>query len=111
QADNKQKLDKLKNKCVLLAEDNELDAELIIKYLESLGVNVLHVKNGREAVNTYTKNYRDVSVILMDLKMPVLDGFSACMEIRELPFDNAKNVPIIAVTAHISDDDITHMSA
>ncbi len=111
QADNKQKLDKLKNKCVLLAEDNQLDAELIIKYLESLGVNVLHVKNGREAVNTYTKNYRDVSVILMDLKMPVLDGFSACMEIRELPFDNAKNVPIIAVTAHISDDDITHMSA
>ncbi len=111
QADNKQKLAKLKNKCVILAEDNQLDAEVIIKYLESLGVNVLHVKNGREAVNTYTKNYREVSVILMDLKMPVLDGFSACMEIRELPFDNAKNIPIIAVTAHISDDDITHMSA
>ena len=111
QADNNEKLDKLRNKYILLAEDNQLDAEYIIKYLESLGTNVLHVKNGREAVNLYTKKYQQISIILMDLKMPVLDGFSACLEIRELPFDNAKNVPIIAVTAHISDDDITHMSA
>lgn len=111
QADTNKKLDKIKNKYILVAEDNQLDAECIIKYLDSLGVNIFHAKDGREAINIYTKNYEQISIILMDLKMPVLDGFSACLEIRELPFDNAKNIPIIAVTAHISDDDIIHMSA
>lgn len=111
QADNNEKLDKIKNKYILLAEDNQLDTEFITKYLDSLGIKVFHAQNGRDAVNIYTKNYQQIGIILMDLKMPVLDGFSACSEIRKLPFDNAKNVPIIAVTAHISDDDITHMSA
>lgn len=111
QVNNKKKIQQLKNKYVLIAEDNELDKDYLTKSLESFGMNVIYAKNGREAVDMYTKYYEKISVIIMDLKMPVLDGFSASREVRDLPISTAKTVPIIAGTANIFDDDITRMSA
>lgn len=111
QENDRYKLDKIKNKYILLAQDSNFDSEYIIDYLNSLNIKVLHVKNGREAVNVYTKNYQQIDIILIDLKIPILDGFSTSNQIRELPFENAKTVPIIALTNSISDDDIAHISA
>jgi CheY-like chemotaxis protein len=82
---------------VLIAEDNEINADILADMLAKAGVRSIRVANGTEAV-TAVKKYQ-FDAILMDCQMPEMDGFEATRLIRELP-DERKDVPIIAATAN-----------
>lgn len=84
---------------VLLVEDNEVNVIVATKFLHKWGADVSVAKNGQEAVEEVKRN--SYSVILMDLQMPVMDGFTASKEIRKLGI----NVPIIALTASVLMED------
>lgn len=79
---------------ILIAEDEEYNYQLIEIFLTDQGYKLLHARNGKEAVDLYREN-PDTSVVLMDIKMPVMDGKMALAEIRKL-----SNVPVIAQTAY-----------
>ncbi|MCR4721367.1 MAG: response regulator [Lachnospiraceae bacterium] len=84
----------------LLAEDNQLNAEIVMTLLNELGAEVEHAENGKEAVELFTKKEEGFfDCILMDIKMPVMDGYEASQAIRKIGTDYASAVPIIAVTA------------
>ena len=89
---------------ILLAEDNEINAEITTRLVESIGLTVDHVWNGDEAVEKFRKSeegyYR---AILMDLQMPLMDGYDASLAIRAMDRDDAKKIPIIAMTAEAFD--------
>jgi CheY-like chemotaxis protein len=85
---------------VLLVEDFE-DTRLFMRLeLEELGFIVFEAENGKVAVETAIREIPDV--ILMDLTLPLMDGFEAAKLIRQK--ENLKNIPIIAITAHHEDD-------
>ena len=97
---------KLENTRVLIAEDNDLNAEIVISLLEMNNINVERALNGEEAVTLFKDsedNYYDL--ILMDIKMPEKDGIEATKEIRRINSDYAKNIPIIAMTANTFEED------
>lgn len=84
---------------ILLAEDNEMNGEVANFLLRDSGANVVNVKNGQEAVKTFAQSAAYAfDIILMDVMMPVMDGYEATREIRKLDRPDA-NIPIIAVTA------------
>jgi CheY-like chemotaxis protein len=83
--------------CVLLVEDNEINQQVAKEILEGEGLVVNIANNGQEAVNAVKENNYDA--VLMDVQMPVMDGYSATREIRNLKSEN-RNLPIIAMTAH-----------
>ena len=91
-------------KTVLVAEDNDINQEIIIAFLESLGVSILIANNGQEAVNLF--KLHDVDCILMDIQMPIMDGLTATRTIRASTAPRAKTVPIIAMTAHVMREDM-----
>lgn len=94
-------------KRILLCEDHPLNAKITKKLLEKRGVKVEHAQNGVEGLELFTKSEIGYySVILMDIRMPVMDGFGATKAIRALPRKDAKYVPIIAITANVFDEDI-----
>ncbi len=84
------------NLTVLLAEDNELNQKLATTYLKGFGLNVDLAKNGVAALEMLKQNHYDL--VLMDIQMPFLDGYSAAQQIRK---DLKLDLPIIAMTAHI----------
>lgn len=91
---------------ILLAEDNELNAEIAVSLLEMQDVAVEWAMDGRKAVECFASHpagYYDL--ILMDLQMPVLDGLSATAEIRNMPRPDAGTIPIIAMTANSFQED------
>jgi signal transduction histidine kinase/ActR/RegA family two-component response regulator len=88
----------LKGLRVLLVEDNTVNAKLTTRILEKSHVEVTWVVNGKDAINAFMTE--KVDIVLMDIQMPVLDGFAATKAIRELERDTGGRVPIIAVTAH-----------
>ncbi len=92
---------------ILLAEDNDLNAEIAKSMLEDGGAIVDVVQNGQEAVDVFNASAPGTyQVILMDLMMPVMDGYEAVKLIRESDRADAANIPIIAVTANAFADDI-----
>jgi signal transduction histidine kinase/ActR/RegA family two-component response regulator/tellurite resistance protein len=91
---------------LLLAEDNELNAELLVEILEDEGFEVVHAENGQEAVDAFDHSQdREFDAILMDMQMPVLDGCGAAEKIRALDRPDAKNVTIFACTANSFQED------
>ncbi len=92
---------------VLMAEDNDLNAELATVILEEAGMKVTRVENGKRAVETWQSHPAGTyDVILMDIMMPVMDGYAATRAIRALPRKDAKTIPIIAMTANAFAEDI-----
>lgn len=97
---------------ILLAEDNEINALLARTILSKMGLNVIHVKNGEEALNLVKEhNEADkiIDYILMDIHMPEMDGFAATKAVREYLTLKArsvpKDIPIIALTANAFPED------
>lgn len=96
----------LKGKNILLCEDHPINTKLACRLLETVGSNVICAVNGQEGVDRFAEseeNYFDA--VLMDIRMPVMDGLKAAELIRKLKRKDAKNVPIIAMTANAFDDD------
>ena len=92
---------------MLIVEDNEFNAEVLGEILKSTGVHIDYAKNGQEAVDIITNTQKDYyNIILMDIKMPVMDGYAAAKAIRSLSGNYYKNIPIVAMTAHAFADDI-----
>ena len=91
---------------ILLAEDNELNMEIAEFMLQNEGADVTKAWNGQEAVELFRKSEPgEFDVILMDIMMPVMNGYEATKMIRSLDREEAKEVPIIAMTANAFTED------
>ena len=91
---------------VLLAEDNELNMEIAEFVLESAGAKVIKAFNGEEALEIFKASEQgEIDVILMDVMMPVMDGLEAARYIRRSNKENARDIPIIAMTANAFTED------
>ena len=96
----------IKGKRILLVEDNELNAEIAKTVLEDVGALIIRVENGQQAVELFEeKPAGTFDAILMDLMMPVMDGYTATRKIRALERSDAKIIPIIAMTANAFQED------
>jgi signal transduction histidine kinase/BarA-like signal transduction histidine kinase len=106
-ADEKYEDVNLSGKRLLLTEDIEINRLIVCELLSSSGLSIEEAENGRKAVEAFDSSpegYYDI--ILMDVQMPVLDGYEAAREIRALTRADAKTVPIIAMTAHAYKEDV-----
>ena len=91
---------------ILLAEDNELNMEIAEFMLQNEGADVTKAWNGQEAVEIFRKSEPgEFDVILMDIMMPVMNGYEATKMIRSLEREDAKTIPIIAMTANAFTED------
>ena len=96
----------IKGLYILLAEDNELNMEIAEFMLQNEGAVVTKAWNGQEAVELFEKSRPgEFDVILMDIMMPVMNGYEAAKMIRSLDREDAKEVPIIAMTANAFTED------
>ncbi len=99
----------IENLRILLVEDNELNIEIAQSILEMNGAIVTQAHNGQEAVDCFTASHPgDFDLILMDIQMPVMDGFEATKVIRRSDHAQAASIPIIALTANAFDEDMRH---
>ncbi len=92
---------------ILVAEDNEINMEIVTVLLSESGANVTQAFNGKEAVNMFLSSKPGTfDAILMDIMMPVMNGLDASRSIRSMTRPDAKTIPIIAATANAYEEDI-----
>lgn len=92
---------------ILLVEDNEINQEIATELLQELGFEIDTAQNGREAVEKMEKaRPGDYDVILMDIQMPVMNGWEAARAIRRLPDQELARIPIIALSANVFESDL-----
>lgn len=97
----------LKGKKILLVEDNELNCEIAYELLSLTGAEVKIAENGAKAVEIF-KNSKigEFDIIFMDIQMPIMDGYMATKNIRELDREDARSIVIVAMSANAFSDDI-----
>ncbi|SHK56207.1 extracellular solute-binding protein, family 3 [Hespellia stercorisuis DSM 15480] len=96
----------LENKNILLCEDHPINTRLACRLLEKVGANVTCASNGQEGVNIFMESREGYfAAVLMDIRMPIMDGLKAAKKIRNLQRGDAAAIPIIAMTANAFDDD------
>jgi signal transduction histidine kinase/CheY-like chemotaxis protein len=91
---------------VLLAEDNDLNREIAVELLTMTGMAVDCASNGQEALDRFLANGNEYDLILMDVQMPVMDGYQATEAIRRSGHPKARTIPIIAMTADAFHEDV-----
>ncbi|MDL2206827.1 PAS domain-containing protein [Eubacteriales bacterium OttesenSCG-928-N13] len=91
---------------VLLAEDIEINREVVMALLSPTGIQIDCAENGLQAVEMFKMHPDRYDIILMDIQMPVMDGLSATIEIRALPLPRAQTIPIVAMTANAFAEDV-----
>jgi signal transduction histidine kinase/DNA-binding response OmpR family regulator len=101
----KNDLKKLKNKHILVAEDNEINQRVLRGLLDGTGIKITIAENGKEVISELEK-YPKYDLILMDISMPIMDGYEACKIIREYKEYDA--IPIVALTANSMESEIEH---
>ena len=106
QPEDTEELSDYAGKRVLLVEDNELNQEIALTMLEEAGLRVDCAQDGIEAVNIINEAPEDkYDLVLMDVQMPRMDGYTATREIRTLSNNRKANIPIVAMTANAFDED------
>lgn len=87
------------SKTILIVDDDKITLDLLNIILKQKDYNTLLAKNGQEAIDIHKKR-NDISLILMDIQMPILNGFEAVSEIRKYELETKTQIPIIAITAY-----------
>ena len=96
----------------LCAEDNELNAEILTELLKIKGAECTICENGKKLVETFGQSVPgEYDMILMDVQMPVMNGYEATKAIRQSSHELAKTIPVIAMTANAFSEDIQHSLA
>ena len=95
-----------KGRRIILAEDVEVNREIVLALLEPTGIDIDSAENGIEAYELFRRNPDAYDMIFMDVQMPEMDGYDATRKIRELPCGKAQEIPIVAMTANVFREDI-----
>ena len=93
-------------KNILLAEDVDINREIVITILEPLGLKIIEAEDGQKAYDAFSANPDGFDLIFMDLHMPGIDGYESTKLIRNFDHPKAKTIPIIAMTANVFKEDV-----
>jgi len=91
---------------ILLAEDMEINREIVLALFEPTKLEIDCAVNGKDAVQKFSENPDGYELIFMDIQMPEMDGYEATQRIRKMNFPKAKNIPIIAMSANVFKEDV-----
>jgi CheY-like chemotaxis protein len=93
---------------ILIAEDVDINLEIISALLEPMGFTITPAEDGKKAYDIFSSSPEKFDLIFMDIHMPGMDGYESAQLIRKLESPYAKSVPIIAMTANVFQEDIDH---
>ena len=103
---DKEVIDRFWGYRILLAEDIEINREIVMALLEPTLLDIDCAENGVQALRMFSEAPDKYNIIFMDLQMPEMDGFTATRQIREIGTEKALSIPIIAMTANVFKDDV-----